>query len=150
MSESQWLFSVDALDFTPSTCSREREFYDRARGVEFLFRLGANLALLVLSTLLNLEDLTLSPRPTSAMCTAATWFHRFFMRCSMQDFHRQVYLPPPSFGLLLTVVVSTLLLLVSSWRRKLKSAAESYKMLQECLMPKLRIGTLKRFLGKVR
>ena len=47
MSESQWLFSVDALDFTPSTCSREREFYDRARGVEFLFRLGTFLALSV-------------------------------------------------------------------------------------------------------
>src|SRR5260221_151456 len=41
MSESQWLFSIDALDFTPSTCSREREFYDRARGVEFLFRFHA-------------------------------------------------------------------------------------------------------------
>jgi hypothetical protein len=47
MTDSQWLFPVDALDFTPSTCSRERELYDRARGVEFLFRLGAALALLV-------------------------------------------------------------------------------------------------------
>ncbi|PPR06637.1 hypothetical protein CVT26_001179 [Gymnopilus dilepis] len=27
--------------------------------------------------------------PTSAMCTAATWFHRFYMRYSMEDFHRQ-------------------------------------------------------------
>jgi len=48
MAESQWLFSVDALDATPSICSREKELYDRARGVEFLFRLGASLALLVL------------------------------------------------------------------------------------------------------
>jgi len=69
---SQWLFSMLALDSTPSTCSLEKELYDRARGVEFLFRLGSSLAL-----------------PTSAMCTAATWFHRFYMRYSMDDFHRQ-------------------------------------------------------------
>jgi hypothetical protein len=30
-----------------------------------------------------------SHRPSSAMFTAATWFHRFFMRFSMEDFHRQ-------------------------------------------------------------
>jgi len=45
---SQWLFSLDALDNTPSSCSREKELYDRARGVEFLFRLGSSLQLLVL------------------------------------------------------------------------------------------------------
>jgi hypothetical protein len=28
--------------------------------------------------------------PSSAMFTAATWFHRFYMRYSMQDYHRQV------------------------------------------------------------
>ncbi|KAF8163278.1 cyclin-like protein [Crassisporium funariophilum] len=69
---SQWLFSISTLDATPSACSLVKEFYDRARGVEFLFRLGSSLAL-----------------PTSAMCTAATWFHRFYMRYSMEDFHRQ-------------------------------------------------------------
>lgn len=47
MSESQWLFTLDALDSTPSICSREKELYDRGRGVEFLFRLGASLALSV-------------------------------------------------------------------------------------------------------
>lgn len=36
----------------------------------------------------SLSDAVLSP--TSAMCTAATWFHRFYMRYSMNDFHRQV------------------------------------------------------------
>ncbi|CAA7271723.1 unnamed protein product [Cyclocybe aegerita] len=71
-SSSQWLFALSALNGTPSTCSREKELYERARGVEFLFRLGSSLAL-----------------PTSAMCTAATWFHRFYMRFSMDDFHRQ-------------------------------------------------------------
>ncbi|KAJ3517156.1 hypothetical protein NLJ89_g691 [Agrocybe chaxingu] len=71
-SSSQWLFALSALNGTPSTCPREKELYERARGVEFLFRLGSSLAL-----------------PTSAMCTAATWFHRFYMRFSMDDFHRQ-------------------------------------------------------------
>ena len=94
MSESQWLFSIDALDFTPSNCSRERELYDRARGVEFLFRLGASLVLSVVSTPpFKKQLMSYILRPTSAMCTAATWFHRFFMRCSMQDFHRQVCPP---------------------------------------------------------
>ncbi|KAF8188413.1 cyclin-like protein [Pholiota molesta] len=68
----QWLFHTAALTQTPSTCSLQQELYDRARGVEFLFRLGSSLVL-----------------PTSAMCTAATWFHRFYMRYSMEDFHRQ-------------------------------------------------------------
>ncbi|KJA13966.1 hypothetical protein HYPSUDRAFT_1074518 [Hypholoma sublateritium FD-334 SS-4] len=68
----QWLFHSAALNETPSTCSLQKELYDRARGVEFLFRLGASLVL-----------------PTSAMCTAATWFHRFYMRYAMEDFHRQ-------------------------------------------------------------
>lgn len=69
---SQWLFPISALQATPSTCSLEKELYDRARGIEFLFRLGSSLGL-----------------PTSAMCTSATWFHRFYMRFSMEDFHRQ-------------------------------------------------------------
>ncbi|KAF5315690.1 hypothetical protein D9611_004671 [Ephemerocybe angulata] len=69
---SQWLFPLSALDHTPSACSLDKELYDRARGVEFLFRLGSSLQL-----------------PTSALCTAATWFHRFYMRYSMEEFHRQ-------------------------------------------------------------
>ncbi|KAH7916060.1 cyclin-like protein [Hygrophoropsis aurantiaca] len=73
---SQWLFDVSALQFTPSVTtsgySLGKELYDRARGVEFLFRLGSSLGL-----------------PSSAMFTAATWFHRFFMRFSMEDYHRQ-------------------------------------------------------------
>ncbi|KAF8959060.1 cyclin-like protein [Flammula alnicola] len=72
MASDQWLFNTAALNATPSACSLQKELYDRARGVEFLFRLGSSLAL-----------------PTSAMCTAATWFHRFYMRYSMEDFHRQ-------------------------------------------------------------
>ncbi|KAH7930802.1 cyclin-like protein [Leucogyrophana mollusca] len=73
---SQWLFPVSALQFTPSVATSAytigKELYDRARGVEFLFRLGSSLGL-----------------PSSAMFTAATWFHRFFMRFSMEDYHRQ-------------------------------------------------------------
>ncbi|KII88538.1 hypothetical protein PLICRDRAFT_41708 [Plicaturopsis crispa FD-325 SS-3] len=75
-SRSQWLFPVSALYETPSAATSgiplRKELYDRARGVEFLYRLGSSLAL-----------------PSSAMFTAATWFHRFFMRYSMEDYHRQ-------------------------------------------------------------
>ena len=49
---AQWLFPVSAiLDHTPSrttsAISVEKELYDRARGVEFLFRLGVSLMLYV-------------------------------------------------------------------------------------------------------
>src|SRR5262245_26295811 len=48
-SSSQWLFPVSALQVTPSQVtsdySLERELYDRARGIEFLYRLGSSLAL---------------------------------------------------------------------------------------------------------
>ncbi|KAK7693573.1 hypothetical protein QCA50_003142 [Cerrena zonata] len=75
-SSSQWLLPISALHATPSkTTSQiplEKELYDRARGVEFLFRLGVSLAL-----------------PSYAMHTAATWFHRFYMRNSLEDYHRQ-------------------------------------------------------------
>ncbi|KIM65229.1 hypothetical protein SCLCIDRAFT_1212370 [Scleroderma citrinum Foug A] len=73
---AQWIFPVEALHHTPSVDTSNytvaKELYDRARGVEFLFRLGSSLGL-----------------PSSAMFTAATWFHRFFMRFSMEDYHRQ-------------------------------------------------------------
>ncbi|KAJ7709934.1 cyclin-like protein [Mycena rosella] len=72
MHDSQWLFPLSALDATPSNWPIEKELYDRARGIEFLFRLGSSLVL-----------------PTSAILTAATWFHRFYMRYSMEDHHRQ-------------------------------------------------------------
>lgn len=46
----QWLFPIDALRSTPSVAtsgySVGKELYDRARGVEFLFRLGSSLGLL--------------------------------------------------------------------------------------------------------
>ncbi|KAF8212264.1 cyclin-like protein [Mycena galopus ATCC 62051] len=69
---NQWLFPLSALHATPSNWPLEKELYDRARGIEFLFRLGSSLVL-----------------PTSAIMTAATWFHRFYMRFSMEDYHRQ-------------------------------------------------------------
>ncbi|KAJ7109349.1 cyclin-like protein [Mycena epipterygia] len=70
--DNQWLFPLSALHATPSNWPIEKELYDRARGIEFLFRLGSSLVL-----------------PTSAILTAATWFHRFYMRYSMEDHHRQ-------------------------------------------------------------
>lgn len=47
LSNSQWLFPLNSLEATPSICSLEKELYDRARGVEFLFRLGSSLQLYV-------------------------------------------------------------------------------------------------------
>ncbi|KAH8117415.1 cyclin-like protein [Phellopilus nigrolimitatus] len=73
---SQWVFPASALLATPSATTSamqlDKELYDRARGVEFLYRLGASLQL-----------------PTTALFTAATWYHRFYMRYSMEDYHRQ-------------------------------------------------------------
>ncbi|KAH9934789.1 cyclin-like protein [Fomitopsis serialis] len=75
-SSSQWLLPVTALRYTPSQTTSdiplEKELYDRARGVEFLFRMGVALQL-----------------PLSALYTAAVWFHRFYMRFSLEDYHRQ-------------------------------------------------------------
>ncbi|KZT33020.1 cyclin-like protein [Sistotremastrum suecicum HHB10207 ss-3] len=72
---SQWLFDPGALWKTPSivfsSISRERELLDRARGVEFIFRVGVQLQISL-----------------TAMLTAATYFHRFYMRYSFGDFHR--------------------------------------------------------------
>jgi len=47
MALSQWLFPLSSLRATPSRCPVHKELYDRARGVEFLFRLGASLGLSV-------------------------------------------------------------------------------------------------------
>lgn len=48
---SQWLFPVSALSQTPSVrcagVSVQKELYDRSRGIEFLYRLGSTLLLLV-------------------------------------------------------------------------------------------------------
>ncbi|KAJ7632590.1 cyclin-like protein [Roridomyces roridus] len=71
-SDSQWLFPLEAFQATPTNWSLQKELYDRARGIEFLFRLGSSLVL-----------------PTSAILTAATWFQRFYMRFSMEEYHRQ-------------------------------------------------------------
>lgn len=104
-SSSQWLFPPSALLATPSACPLEKELYDRARGVEFLFRLGTSLGLS--ATLVASEPLILFirtsflHRPSSAMFTAATWFHRFYMRYAMEDYHRQVRTLPLSRNIVL-------------------------------------------------
>ena len=96
-SSSQWIFPVSALSATPSIMTSgytlDRELYDRARGVEFLFRLGSSLGLSAEPTCLLISSLSLIlslKRPSTAMFTSATWFHRFFMRYSLEDYHRQV------------------------------------------------------------
>lgn len=47
----QWLFPLSALRATPTNYPLEKELYDRARGVEFLLRLGSSLRLLVIFVL---------------------------------------------------------------------------------------------------
>ncbi|KAI0273604.1 cyclin-like protein [Gloeopeniophorella convolvens] len=73
-SHSQWLFPISALSCTPTSQDRSlhEEMYDRSRGIEFLYRLGTSIGL-----------------HSPGLFTAATWFHRFFMRYSMLDYHRQ-------------------------------------------------------------
>lgn len=41
----QWIFPISALRATPSQSTLGKELSDRARGVEFLFRLGSSLQL---------------------------------------------------------------------------------------------------------
>lgn len=71
---SQWLFPISALSCTPTAQDKSlhEEMYDRSRGIEFLYRLGTSIGL-----------------HSPGLFTAATWFHRFFMRFSMLDHHRQ-------------------------------------------------------------
>jgi cyclin K len=100
---SQWVFPISALSCTPTAQERSlhEEMYDRSRGIEFLYRLGTSIGLFVRPTLPNPRFcryaqtnpcLSLSHSP--GLFTAATWFHRFFMRYSMLDYHRQVSLYP--------------------------------------------------------
>jgi len=99
-SHSQWLFPISALSCTPTAQEKSlhEEMYDRARGIEFLYRLGTSIGLFVrLPPVpfplpfcgLMLKPLSL-PSHHPGLFTAATWFHRFFMRYSMLDHHRQV------------------------------------------------------------
>ena len=99
---SQWLFPISSLAFTPTAQERSlhEEMYDRSRGIEFLYRLGTSIGLFVClifsPPLLPVHVQPLSPRSHSpGLFTAATWFHRFFMRNSMVDYHRQVSLFVP-------------------------------------------------------
>ncbi len=98
---SQWVFPISALSCTPTAQERSlhEEMYDRSRGIEFLYRLGTSIGLFVRSTLPTPVSVRYAqPNPclslshSPGLFTAATWFHRFFMRYSMLDYHRQVSL----------------------------------------------------------
>ena len=90
---SQWVFRPSDILHSPSQTTSDiplnRELYDRSRGVEFLFRLGSSLQLFV-DLLVLFSSLSKFFSPTTALFTAATWFHRFYMRFSLEDYHRQV------------------------------------------------------------
>ncbi|KAI8381579.1 cyclin-like protein [Radiomyces spectabilis] len=73
MSADQWYFSRDELFDTPSIAdgvSFAQEQMDRIKGCHYLLAVGAKLNL-----------------PQLVVVTAATFFHRFFMRQSMKRFH---------------------------------------------------------------
>ncbi len=55
-SSTQWLFPISALENTPTEWALQKELYDRARGVEFLFRLGSSLQLYVFIDQVSLLD----------------------------------------------------------------------------------------------
>jgi len=93
---SQWLFPISALSCTPTAQERSlhEEMYDRSRGIEFLYRLGTSIGLFVVPNLSHPRSVHIQPLSlrshSPGLFTAATWFHRFFMRYSMLDYHRQV------------------------------------------------------------
>jgi hypothetical protein len=102
----QWFFPISALSCTPTAQERSLhdEMYDRSRGIEFLYRLGTSIGLFVRAAFhpalsRDTQPLSLLSHPPG-LFTAATWFHRFFMRYSMLDYHRQVSLGASSRGLL--------------------------------------------------
>lgn len=57
---SQWRFTISSLSATPSATTSamtlDKELYERAKGVEFLYRLGASLQLSVSPALSFLQD----------------------------------------------------------------------------------------------
>lgn len=61
-SSTQWLFPISALENTPTEWTLQKELYDRARGVEFLFRLGSSLQLYVVIDQVSLPD-SVTQRP---------------------------------------------------------------------------------------
>ncbi|EJT96628.1 cyclin-like protein [Dacryopinax primogenitus] len=70
----QWLFTPSALYHTPSQVDGyglHQELVERARGIEFLFRVGLQLGM-----------------HQHTMSAAAVYFHRFYMRYSFVDYHR--------------------------------------------------------------
>jgi len=74
MSQKEWLFPIDALKVDSETApeastSSAATSEARAKGVEYLFRVGVQLQMSL-----------------SAILTAATYFHRFYMRQSILDY----------------------------------------------------------------
>jgi hypothetical protein len=154
--QSQWIFPISALQLTPSVVTSSytvaKELYDRSRGVEFLFRLGSSLGLLALCLLLPLDLLfthVLSRRPTSAMFTAATWFHRFFMRYSMEDYHRQVFFISQFSDDADDVSSRTLQLPAYSLQPKRRNVGANFATLQECARLRLQGKMFRSYTARV-
>ncbi|KAG8781695.1 hypothetical protein FRC15_008246 [Serendipita sp. 397] len=68
--DPQWRFSLSELRETPSCLPLEEEMSRRHKGIDWLMRVGATLRM------------GLGP-----CLTAATYFHRFYMRRMLEDYH---------------------------------------------------------------
>jgi hypothetical protein len=147
---SQWLFSIPALHTTPSTCSLEKELYDRARGVEFLFRLGSSLALFVFNhnqswdgihsnTVQHLQCVQQQPGFTDSTCVIR-WM----------TFTARYILVRQSLQLAYSCSTRTLLPLASSYPLKLKNAVGNFVMWPEYIILRWTTRTLHKLLLKVR
>ncbi|ORX88330.1 cyclin-like protein [Basidiobolus meristosporus CBS 931.73] len=69
----QWYFKKEELYKTPSSfdgISYEKEIIDRAKGCNFILNVGMTLKL-----------------PQSTLATATVYFHRFYVRHSLKEFH---------------------------------------------------------------
>ena len=89
----QWQFQLEALRHTPSAISIVEEMSRRQRGVDWLMRMGATLNMYTVQPkcLQTLSDLLmLVPRGLGPCLTAATYFHRFYMRRMLEDYNELV------------------------------------------------------------
>ncbi|KAI8583475.1 hypothetical protein K450DRAFT_223892 [Umbelopsis ramanniana AG] len=69
----QWLFDKEDFSDTPSVrdgIATSQEQHDRAKGCSFIIAVGSKLSL-----------------PQVVLATATTFFHRFYMRHSMKEYH---------------------------------------------------------------
>lgn len=142
----QWVFPIDALRYTPSVATSGyavgKELYDRARGVEFLFRLGSSLGLLAVPVVLFMSAILIFsclPILQAFLCDV----HRSDLVSPI--FHEVLYGRLSQTGALSPSAIvcvlrrrsdRTSLLHAYFWRPRLRNVAESYVMSRGCANPR--------------